>query len=147
VSTSVLRRSAIAAAVAVTALAGTSVARADFSTGNQNPELQVSVGLVSNNIDPNIAKTGDLVRLSMSLKNVGPKQWVHVYLIPSVPFADLAAYDFLVEMNSGQRHALSLPIKIRKFIPSGVYSLTMLAFGDASIDASAATASITVANG
>jgi hypothetical protein len=145
-----LRRSAIAAAIAVMALAGSSVARADFSTGNQNPDLIVSVGLVSSNPDPNIAKKGDWVKLSMSLKNVGPKQWVHVYLIPTVPFADLMPYDFLFEMDANQRIGFSLPIKIKRFIPSGLYSLTMLAFGsncDTCLDPSSATASITVVNG
>jgi hypothetical protein len=142
-----LRRFAVVAAVAVMALAGGSVARADFSTGNQNPELEVSVGLVSTNRDPNIAKKGDWVKLSMSLKNVGPKQFVHVYLIPTVPFADLMPTDYLFEMNAGQKIALSIPIKIKKSIPSGLYSLTLMAFGDASIDASVASASITVVNG
>jgi hypothetical protein len=141
---SVLRRSAIVAAVAVMALAGGSVARADFSTGNQNPDLQVSVGLVSTNANPNVAKKGDWVKLSMSLKNVGPTAWVHVYLIPTVPFADLIPSDYLFEMNSGQQVGFSLPIKIKKSIPSGLYSLTLMAFSDASIDPSVASASITI---
>jgi hypothetical protein len=132
------------AAVAVMALAGGSVARADFSTGNQNPDLEVSVGLVSTNADPTIAKKGDKVTLSMSLKNVGPTGYVHVYLIPTVPFADLMPSDYLFQMNSGQRIAFSVPIKIKKSIPSGLYSLTLMAFSDASIDPSVASASITV---
>ena len=126
------------------ALAGGSVARADVSSGNQNPDLEVGVGLVSTNANPEIAKKGDKVTLSMSLKNVGPTAYVHVYLIPTVPFADLMPTDYLFQMNSGQRIAFSLPIKIKKNIPSGLYSLTLMAFSDASIDPSVATASITV---
>jgi uncharacterized protein YfaS (alpha-2-macroglobulin family) len=145
-----LRRYAVLASIAILALVGSAVARADLSVGNQDPDVVVTAGLVSNNpTSPDIATRGDWIKLTLGVKNVSAtKQWVHIYIIPTVPWTELAPLDYLVQMKAGQKYALTLPIRVKRFLPAGVYSIGVIAESENEtatlLDPSSAFASLTV---
>lgn len=136
------------AAVSAVALVGSSGALATTSTGNQNPELLATASLVSSGADPNVASAGDFVSARVSVKNISDhRQWVRVLFDGSFPSGSLPDLSGLVMVPAGRSVGLALPLPIFQWTPSGVYTISIGGLGDASLDPSRASASITIANG
>jgi hypothetical protein len=123
----------------------TALALADSAVGNQNPTFTAFVSATTDGADPNVATDGDKISVNVSVTNdTAEAQYARVYLISNLP----KAHDFnrLRLLGPGETWKWSKDFKINgEKTPAGSYSFTVLAFGGGiSIDASAATATVSV---
>jgi predicted metalloprotease len=115
-----MRGSAVGALVAGLALAACAVATATTGTGNQNPQMLVTTSLVSSGANPDVAGPGDKVRMSMSVRNTSTiKQYIHIYIVPTVPSVALVPIDVVVLLGAGQQYSLTQQMKIPLSAPKG----------------------------
>ena len=138
-------RMLVVSVVAVLALAGTSSAFAS-STTNTQADLTVSATLLSSGSNPDVATAGNWVNVGASVKNLGPNQWVRIFLTASVPWG-MPEYTRLAYMTTGRTIGVNFWVPIFRWVPSGLYSLHVGGLTAASFDEVGADASITIQNG
>jgi hypothetical protein len=137
----------VAASVAALALAGASVAFASSSTGNDNPDLLVSVSMVSSGTDPEVATAGDTIQVDYSVTNVSAQsEWVRFIEVDGgIPKQkDVSELKLL---DAGKTLHWSKNVKVKDNLASGIYTIDVYGLSTTSIDPSFAEATITVDNG
>ncbi len=139
-----LRMLLLVSLVAALALAATSGAFASTQTDNTNPDLIVTASLLSNGSNPDVAVLGNWVFVRLSVKNVGPQQYVNLLPFASAPNWMLPDVSKLPLMNHNQTLGFALAVPVLRFFPKGDYMLGMAAIGTASLDPSIASANLTI---
>ena len=139
-----LRMFLVLSVVAVVALAGTASAFASSQT-NTVADLTVTAGLTSTGSNPDVAVAGNWVNVKGSVTNLGPDQYVRVFVSTSWPLA-FAALDYtkVYYMTSGKRIGFNFWVPVFRFLPSGVYSLHVGGLDAASFDEVPADASVSI---
>jgi len=129
------------------ALAGASVAVANSSTGNDNPDLLVSVSMVSNGDDPEVATRHDTIQVNYSVTNVSDqKEWVRFIEVDNGVPKEKDVNE-LKQLDAGKTLHWSKHMKVDDKLASGVYTVDVYGLSTTSIDPSFAEATITVDNG
>ena len=129
------------------ALAGASVAVASSNTGNDNPDLLVSVSMQSNGADPEVAQEHDTIQVDYSVTNVSDqREWVRFLEVDNGVPKEKDANE-LKQLDPGKTLHWSKHMKVNDKLASGVYTVDVYGLSTTSIDPSFAEATITVDNG
>ena len=138
-----LRLLAAVTTISLVALFGASSALADSAQGNQNPSFSVSVSLLGDGFDPNVATLGDTVTAGVAVKNTSfVAQYVRVYVIADWGYGHSPDFDRLRLLQPGEVWEWKGKLHVTKKLLGGEYSLRVAAFGGDVVDASEATAYI-----
>jgi hypothetical protein len=152
-------RSFLISIIAASGVIGASPAVATTATGNQNPDLTVTVSIASRGApDPDSATVRDTVDALLSVRN--NKSWtfgarvekVRLRVTLGVPFEQFPSdsslsLSFTVFLFPQQTLRLPFDYTVGDSLPKGLYSLTLEAFevDDAAMPpASSATATLTI---
>jgi len=135
-------------------LIGASPAVATTATGNQNPDLTVSVSLASRGTaDPDSATGGDTVDAVLSVRNNKPLTFgarvetVRLRLAVGIPLDSSFSFSVTVFLFPQQTLRLPFDFTVGDLFPKGTYSLTLEAaeVDDATAPPpSSATATLTI---
>ena len=140
-------RTAAVTSIGALALAGASVAFANSSTGNDNPDLLVSVSMVSNGADPEVATNGDSIEVEYSITNVSDqREWVR-FIEEDNGIPKQKDVSELKQLDAGKTLHWSKHVKVDDKLASGVYTIDVFGLSTTAIDPSFAEATITVDNG
>ncbi len=134
---------AILAVFTFLSFASVSTAFASTGTGNQNPDLKVSVSFTSNGPNSDQAAVGNTVTLKTSVTNTTSRK-LKVQLVAHVviPGFEATTPAITVTLQPGQTLSHTASFTVEAFFPKGTYSLTLSATD--SHGTSSATGSITV---
>jgi hypothetical protein len=142
-----LRLGLVVALAAFAAAAIGSVARATSGSDNLNPTLLVTVSMVSNGSDPNVAHPGDFVTETMTVTNLSSaSQYAHIYQSSDMPVGQAPNVDKLKQLGAGKSWTWTAHTRVKKTSAPGVYTIRVAAYGAGVLDPSAASATITIAS-
>ena len=139
-----LRIIAALAVAAIAAFAIASVAGATSGSDSFNPTLRVTVSMVSSGANPELAQVRDTVTETMTVTNLGAKQYARIFQSSNMPSGTSPNKDQLKLLNTGQTWSWTAKTKIHKGTTSGVYTIGVAALGSGVLDPSAASATMTI---
>jgi hypothetical protein len=138
-----LVRSIVFAVAVLSTFAVAQAAQATTGTGNQNPDLVVTASLTNAADGGDTASAGDLVTAAASVRNTtAERQTVRITVALTPPGGRTLRLSYPYWIGAGRTASVSLTFPILRFVPPGLYTLSVSAAN--ANGASTADASITI---